>query len=45
MAGTTGAVTADGRVQGCYLHGLFAADAFRTAWLAGLRSGRTGGLA
>ncbi|MFO1119228.1 MAG: cobyric acid synthase [Rhodospirillales bacterium] len=40
-----GAVSADGRVQGCYLHGLFASDAFRSAWLAGLRPGRSGGLA
>jgi len=28
-----GASSADGRVQGCYLHGLFAADGFRAAWL------------
>ena len=28
-----GAATADGRVMGCYLHGLFAADAFRAAYL------------
>ena len=40
-----GAISADGRVQGCYLHGLFASDAFRSAWLAGLRAGRAGGLA
>jgi adenosylcobyric acid synthase len=31
-----GAVSADGRVAGCYLHGLFAADAFRRAFLARL---------
>ena len=31
-----GAVSADGRVQGSYLHGMFADDAFRAAWLAGL---------
>ena len=31
-----GAASADGRVEGCYLHGLFASDAFRAAWLAGL---------
>jgi adenosylcobyric acid synthase len=30
-----GAASADGRVQGCYVHGLFASDAFRRAWLAG----------
>jgi len=29
-----GAVSSDGRVAGCYLHGLFAADGFRGAWLA-----------
>ena len=28
-----GAQSADGRVRGCYLHGLFAADAFRAAYL------------
>jgi len=28
-----GAVSPDGRVAGCYLHGLFAADAFRRAFL------------
>jgi adenosylcobyric acid synthase len=31
-----GAISADGRVQGSYLHGLFAADAFRSAYLARL---------
>jgi adenosylcobyric acid synthase len=31
-----GAASADGRVMGCYLHGLFGADAFRTAFLAQL---------
>lgn len=35
-----GAVSADGRVAGSYLHGLFAADGFRRDWLAGL--GATG---
>lgn len=38
-----GAARADGRVQGCYLHGLFASDGFRKAWLGGL--GRQSGLA
>ncbi|MGJ5621160.1 cobyric acid synthase [Sulfitobacter sp. MF3-043] len=28
-----GAATADGHVQGCYMHGLFSSDAFRTAYL------------
>ena len=31
-----GAVTADGSVMGCYLHGVFASDAFRRAFLARL---------
>ena len=31
-----GARSPDGRVEGSYLHGLFTADAFRAAWLAGL---------
>lgn len=31
-----GAVSADGRIMGCYLHGLFAADGFRRAFLARL---------
>jgi len=33
-----GAVSADGRIMGCYLHGLFGADAFRAA-LLGQESG------
>jgi len=33
-----GAVSADGRVQGTYLHGLFAADGFRRAILGNLAS-------
>jgi adenosylcobyric acid synthase len=28
-----GAVSADGRIAGCYVHGLFAGDAMRRAWL------------
>jgi len=31
-----GAASGDGRVRGCYLHGLFASDAFRAAYLADL---------
>ena len=31
-----GAASADGRIQGTYLHGLFGSDQFRRAWLAGL---------
>lgn len=33
---TDGAASADGRVMGTYLHGLFASDRFRRAFLAGL---------
>lgn len=40
-----GAASADGRVRGCYLHGLFSSDAFRAALLAELRPGRQSGLA
>ncbi len=42
---TDGAVSADGRVMGCYLHGLFAADAFRHAFLGRLRARTASGLA
>jgi adenosylcobyric acid synthase len=35
-----GAVSQDGRVIGCYLHGLFASDGFRRAFLGRLRPGR-----
>ena len=31
-----GAISADGRVEGTYLHGLFGSDSFRHAWLASL---------
>ena len=34
-----GAVSADGRIEGCYVHGLFAGDAFRSRWLQGVRAG------
>jgi adenosylcobyric acid synthase len=40
-----GAVSADGRIMGCYLHGLFAKDGFRRAFLALLRPGRASDLA
>ena len=33
-SGPDGAASADGRVMGCYLHGLFAADGFRQSYLA-----------
>ena len=35
-ARTDGAVSPDGRIAGCHLHGLFAGDAFRRAFLARL---------
>jgi adenosylcobyric acid synthase len=35
-----GAVSRDGLVMGCYLHGLFASDDFRHAFLSRLREGR-----
>jgi adenosylcobyric acid synthase len=34
--GMDGAVSADGLVAGCYLHGLFAGDQFRSAYIHGL---------
>jgi adenosylcobyric acid synthase len=36
-----GAVSGDGRTWGCYLHGLFADDTLRRAWLASLRKQRS----
>ena len=39
-----GAVSADGRIMGCYVHGLFAADAFRHAFLARLQARKPSGL-
>ena len=37
--GPDGAVSPDGQVGGCYLHGLFASDSFRAAFLQRLRPG------
>jgi adenosylcobyric acid synthase len=39
-----GAISADGRVMGCYVHGLFAADGFRRAFLTRLGKEIRGGL-
>jgi adenosylcobyric acid synthase len=39
-----GAVSPDGRIMGCYVHGLFAADDFRHAFLARLRERATSGV-
>ncbi|MBR9765180.1 MAG: cobyric acid synthase [Rhodobacteraceae bacterium] len=38
-----GAASPDGRVRGCYLHGLFGSDAFRAAYLAELGAPSTPG--
>ncbi|QHL90794.1 cobyric acid synthase [Sphingomonas changnyeongensis] len=43
--GPDGAVSADGRIAGSYLHGLFGSDAFRRAWLNRVRPGVAGDLA
>lgn len=34
-AGAEGAVSSDGRIVGCYVHGLFSSDGFRAGFLAG----------
>ncbi len=39
-----GATSADGRVRGCYVHGLFAADRFRHAFLDRMRSRAVSGI-
>ncbi len=39
-----GASSADGRVQGTYVHGLFTGDAFRKAWLGAFRHRIVAGL-
>lgn len=38
-----GAQSADGRIMGSYLHGMFAGDAFRAAFLAGFGQASAGG--
>jgi adenosylcobyric acid synthase len=40
-----GAVSHDGRIAGCYLHGLFSSDAFRSHWLESISPGAASGLA
>jgi adenosylcobyric acid synthase len=40
-----GAVSTDGRIAGCYLHGLFAEDGFRHAYLSAIRQRPVSGLA
>ena len=45
LAGRTdGATSPDGRVAGCYVHGLFAADGFRRAFLGALKARTDSGL-
>ena len=44
-SGPDGARAANGRVMGCYLHGLFAANGFRRAFLGRLRRRETAGIA
>jgi adenosylcobyric acid synthase len=39
-----GAVSRDGRIAGCYVHGLFAADAFRHAYLTALKARSASGI-
>ena len=39
MGGSTARRRADGRVAGCYVHGLFADDRQRAAWLRWLGAG------
>ena len=36
-----GAASADGRVRGCYVHGLFTDDQQRSAWLARFGAGQS----
>ncbi len=43
--GDGGAVSADAKVMGCYLHGLFASDPFRDTFLGRLRARTSSGLA
>jgi adenosylcobyric acid synthase len=43
--GVDGAVSSNGKVMGCYLHGLFASDPFRHAFLDRIRSRPASGVA
>ena len=43
--GPDGAISADGRIEGSYLHGLFGGDSFRARWLEDVRGGASSGLA
>ncbi len=39
-----GAISDDGKIMGCYIHGLFAEDEFRSAFLNRLKLGAASGL-
>jgi adenosylcobyric acid synthase len=41
--GPDGAISRDGRVRGCYVQGLFAADELRSAFLGNLRARNSSG--
>ena len=43
--GPDGAASADGRIEGSYVHGLFAEDGFRARWLEGVRGGASSAFA
>ena len=43
--GPDGAVSADGRIEGTYVHGVFNEDRFRAAWLERVRAGASSTLA
>ena len=43
--GPDGALSADGRIEGTYVHGLFADDRFRSAWLERVRAASSSTLA
>ena len=43
--GPDGAVSAGGRIEGSYVHGLFAGDEFRTRWLESVRAGASSAFA
>ena len=43
--GPDGAVSAGGRTEGSYVHGLFAGDEFRARWLESVRAGASSAFA
>ena len=43
--GPDGAVSADGRIEGSYVHGLFSGDEFRSRWLDSVRTGSSSAFA